>query len=134
MIVSMSLTISIFDESNGGPRRDRGAIEWPTASITLREIIRTRVQNEVEIYNQQGHTRFQGLIQPEEAERLLNGVRPSICVMNADEQYAKAIATFERQGFVVLIGERQIHDLDEPLEIQPQAEVTFLRLVPLIGG
>ncbi|MBB2940396.1 hypothetical protein FB565_000100 [Actinoplanes lutulentus] len=46
----------------------------------------------------------------------------------------QAITSFARNGFVVLVGDRQIEDLDEMIELRPGAEVTFLRLIPLAGG
>ena len=41
---------------------------------------------------------------------------------------------FEKRCFVILIGDRQIDDLDEELVVTPETEVVFLRLVPLVGG
>ncbi|MEU4560040.1 hypothetical protein AB0F72_16790 [Actinoplanes sp. NPDC023936] len=45
-----------------------------------------------------------------------------------------AVEAFSRNSFVVLVGNRQIEDLDERLDLSDGAEVTFLRLVPLAGG
>ena len=49
-------------------------------------------------------------------------------------QYEKAIQAFEGNGFVVLVDDRQIDDLDETIELRPDTAVTFVRLVPLVGG
>ncbi|BBH68072.1 hypothetical protein ACTI_47570 [Actinoplanes sp. OR16] len=46
----------------------------------------------------------------------------------------RAVDSFSRNGFVVLVGGRQIEDLDEVVDLSGGAEVTFLRLVPLAGG
>ncbi|MEU4695315.1 hypothetical protein [Actinoplanes sp. NPDC023714] len=45
----------------------------------------------------------------------------------------RAVESFSRNGFVVLVGGRQVEDLDETVDLSGGAEVTFLRLVPLAG-
>jgi len=45
------------------------------------------------------------------------------------KQLTKAIAAFKGNGFLVLLDDRQITDLDEPLDITPWSKITFLRLV-----
>ncbi len=44
------------------------------------------------------------------------------------------MAAFEKTGFLILVDDRQITDLDTEIEIRHDAAVSFLRLVPLIGG
>lgn len=41
---------------------------------------------------------------------------------------------FSRNGFVVLVGDRQVEDLDAGVGLPAGTEVTFLKLVPLVGG
>jgi hypothetical protein len=45
-----------------------------------------------------------------------------------------AFSAFERGGFFLLAGDRQILDLDEELSFPDTAEVTFLKITPLQGG
>ncbi|MFI8289098.1 hypothetical protein EAO71_29805 [Streptomyces sp. ms191] len=52
----------------------------------------------------------------------------------AEGAYARAVAAFGRNGFLVLVGDRQVEELDETVELDRDTEVTFLRLVPLAGG
>ncbi|MEU3605921.1 hypothetical protein AB0E83_10755 [Streptomyces sp. NPDC035033] len=47
---------------------------------------------------------------------------------------ARALDAFARNGFLVLVGDRQVEDPDETLTVGPETEVVFLRLVPLVGG
>ncbi|MEU2504430.1 hypothetical protein ABZ621_06920 [Streptomyces sp. NPDC007863] len=47
---------------------------------------------------------------------------------------ARALDAFARNGFLVLVGDRQIEDPDETVALGPDTEVVFLRLVPLVGG
>lgn len=91
------------------------------------------MQQEVDRFNQSDYEVFRGLVQPEESERILNGVRERP-VLDWQKQYAKAIASFNGNGFLVFIDDRQITDLDEAILLTPETKVTFLKLVPLIGG
>jgi hypothetical protein len=41
---------------------------------------------------------------------------------------------FLANGFFLLVGDRQVLELDEVVQLDEKAEVVFLRLVPLMGG
>ena len=69
------MTIQIWDETLPGKISPADAITLSTGAPTLRDVIRSRVQQEVERYNRFLPDIFQGLVQPEEAERILNGFR-----------------------------------------------------------
>ena len=129
----MPFTLSILDETTAGARQPAGEFQFETAASTLREIIRQRVQQEVERFNQSDCEIFHGLLQPGETERILNGVRERP-VLDWQKQYARALTAFNGNGFLVFVDDRQITDLDEPLQVTPQTKVVFLKLVPLIGG
>ena len=129
----MAFALSIVDETTSGNRRSAGEFCFDTETPTLRELIRRRVQQEVERFNRSDAEVFQGLIQPGETERILNGVEERR-VLDWEKQYAKAITAFQGNGFLVLGDGRQICDLDENLELAAGAEVRFLKLVPLVGG
>jgi hypothetical protein len=129
----MALTLSILDETTAGERRSAGEFQFETSTVTLREFIRRRVQQEVDRFNQSDSELFRGLIQPEDTERVLNGVRERP-TLDWQRQYAKAVTAFNGNGFLVFVDQRQITDLDETISLTPQTNVTFLKLVPLIGG
>jgi hypothetical protein len=129
----MPLILSIHDETTTGGRQSAGPFRFDTPTSTLREIIRLRVQQEVDRFNQTDIEVFRGLVQPEENERILNGVRERP-VLDWQKQFAKAITSFNGNGFLVFVNDRQIIDLDEVIQLTPQTQVTFLKLVPLIGG
>ncbi len=130
-------TITILDESTAGGRRSwsldvRDVLD---ETMPLREIIRRRVYQEVTEYNARRPELFQGLVQPTESERTLNGYRPKTRrALDWEAQYEKAIEAFERRGYIVLVNDRQVAELDAPMELRAGTEVTFLRLVPLVGG
>src|ERR1700681_1881287 len=129
----MPLALALHDETTSGESRSAGTFQFDTATLTLRELIRLRVQQEVARFNAADYEMFRGLVQPDESERILNGVR-SRPVLDGQQQFAKAITAFKSNGFLVLLDDRQIMDLDETLHLTSRSKLTFLRLVPLAGG
>ena len=54
--------------------------------------------------------------------------------IDPEDQFAKTVEAFERNGFVVLVDNRQVDRLDAKIPLKPETMVTFLKLVPLVGG
>ncbi len=131
----MALTISILDETPSGESIATRSIQVEHEATTLRDLIRQRIQCEVEAFNQSEQDLFEGLVQPEESERILNGYKlKERRKLDWQKQYEKAIRSFERNGFLVILDDRQISDLDEKLQLFPTSGVHFLKLTPLVGG
>jgi hypothetical protein len=112
--------------------------EWDfeVPRITLRELVRQRVTREVEQFNRDRPEIFQGLVQPEESEQILNGYRVKchyLRTLDAEQQFERAIQAFDKQRFLVISSGRQVESLDEEIYLGA-GEVEFLKLVPLIGG
>jgi len=129
--------ISIWDEMTTMLGQPQFAFTLAVAEerLTLRELIRARVTQEVAAYNAQQSEYFHGLVQPSEAERTLNGYKlRQPRQLDPERQVATALAAFETNGFVILVDDRQMDSLDEPIELRPDLSVTFLKLVPLVGG
>lgn len=53
---------------------------------------------------------------------------------DVDVAVAQALHGFESNRYIVLIGRKQIDDLDHTVDVPPGTTVTFLRLTPLQGG
>ncbi len=71
----MSATVTIFDETLFGERTPALRLDLISATITLRELIRRRVYEEVQEYNAATPEYFRELVQPTDAERALNGYK-----------------------------------------------------------
>lgn len=127
--------LSIYDEVAGFERQPRFTLHLASERVTARDVIERRVREEVARYNAIRGEHFFGLVQPDDAERLLNGYRMRTPrLINADEQCRHAITAFRNNGFMLLVDNRQVESLDEPLILGDRADVTFLKLVPLVGG
>jgi hypothetical protein len=135
--MTMYTTLTIKDETTFNFYRTDQifTLGFPTERITARELIRERVRTEVEDYNASRPEYFRGLVQPTDAERTLNGFKlRQLRALDWEEQYERAIEAFERNRFILLLDDRQVEDLDRTIVIEPETSVTFLKLVPLVGG
>jgi len=78
---------------------------------------------------------FRGLVQPTNTERTLNGFKiPKDRDIDWEAQFARAIDAFGRNGFFIIVDDRQAETLDEPIVISPRTHVSFVKLTPLVGG
>ncbi len=128
--------VTFVDETTSGDRGAAFGLEIAEERLTVRELIRRRVFQEVAEFNARTEPHiFQGLVQPQDAERVLNGYAlRTPRRIDPEVQAERALAAFEGNGFLVLVGDRQVTDLDEETELPLGVEVTFLKLVPLVGG
>src|SRR5437870_6675909 len=131
----MSGTLTIRDETLSGETLREWALEVLAEKMTIRELIRSRVYQEVQDYNLRRGSVFQGLVQPEEAEKALNGwklkkPRP----LDWKRQFDRAVEAFEKSQVLILVNDRQAESLDEEVIIGSGTRVTFLRLTLLVGG
>lgn len=103
--------------------------------ISIRELIRLRVYQEVEEFNSRQPVVFRMLVQPNDTERTLNGFKfhkPRL--IDPETQFERAIQAFEGNGFIVLVDDFQVQELEDEIALHPETSVTFLKLVPLVGG
>lgn len=131
----MVTTVRVYDETTSGGCTGEFALEFLTEVVTVRELIRVRVYQEVTEYNAKQPARFFGLVQPGVTEDRLNGKRDhQPRRIDWEAQYQKAIEAFGRNGFLLLVDDQQLTDLDDEVVLRHDTRVTFLRLVPLVGG
>jgi len=129
------MTIRIYDAPLHGQRTEAGGIRFEAGPVTLRDVIDGRLRQEVERYNQALPETFQGLVQPEESEQILNGFRMKTKrPLDWKAQCRRAYSSFEKNGFLVLVNGKQVMDLDTPLDAHSETEIDFIKLVPLVGG
>jgi hypothetical protein len=129
------MRIVLADTTASGTETARLLLDDVPSPIRLRDLIRHRVREEVARYNAAPVPRFNGLVQPTDAERTLNGyVLRTPRTLDWEAQADAAVRAFGRNGFFVFAGERQVEDLDEELTLAEADVVSFLRLVPLVGG
>ncbi|MCX4813307.1 MULTISPECIES: hypothetical protein [unclassified Streptomyces] len=127
--------VTFVDETTSGSRSDGWALEIAEERIDAGELIRRRVFQEVAEYNARTPAVFQGLVQPQDTERVLNGYAlRTPRRIDPEAQTELALKAFAGNGFLLLVGDRQLTELDDEIELGPGVEVTFLKLVALVGG
>jgi hypothetical protein len=130
----VAVTVTIRDDARPGRSEHELILENIPSTITLRDLIRTRVREEVAKANAT-RGEFRTLVEPVDAEVTLNGFRlPAGRTIDWRIQAAKAEEAFLRNGFFVLVDGRQVEDLDEELDLTADSEVRFVKLTPLVGG
>jgi hypothetical protein len=131
----MSATLTIHDETPSGQKTNTFTLDCLTEKMTVRELLRARIYQEVQDYNQKEPEYFRGLIEPTNAERVLNGYKlKARRKIDWQQQYQRALEAFERNGFFVLVGDQQAESLDQEFAVAVDTEVSFVKLVPLVGG
>jgi hypothetical protein len=131
----MATIVTTLQELPGRSEAAELTLEFLTEHITVRELIRSRVYQEVTEYNASRPEYFRGLVQPTDAERVLNAYRlRTRRKLDWEEQYQRALKAFAGNGIVILVDQRQVEDLDEQIELRHDTKISFLRLMPLVGG
>jgi hypothetical protein len=134
----MSARIVIADETSTGKLLHELRLECLLPIITAAQLIELRVRDEVSRFNASHDTDvFRGLIQPTDAGATLNGYEYRVVrrkPVDADDQCRKARLAFQSNGFLLLVGNHQIETLTEPIRVTPDLRVTFIKLMPLVGG
>jgi hypothetical protein len=128
-------TLTVHDRTATGT--PTGSIDLPDMPdrITLEDLIRVRVREEVARYNLKPGLEFAGLVQPEGATQTRTGYRlPAPRRISWEVQADIAIHSFLRNGFFVMVDGKQETDLQHPILLTPDLDVAFIRLTPLVGG
>ena len=130
-------TIVFQDETVSGDILRTIEIMVETEMMMVRDLIAARVRKEVETYNAQAQEYFQGLIQPSDAEAVLNGYTYKMRNkrhVDPEKQVFVAWDAFQKNRFFIMIDNKQVADLDEAILVEASTKVSFLRLMPLVGG
>jgi hypothetical protein len=130
---SMSVALKIVDQTLGVHPHVTRELRLASERITLRELIRRRIEDEVREINA-GSDEVRPLVTPSAQEARLNGDRSARRMIDAAKQLDAAIKAFERTRIVVIVDGRQMQDIDHEIAVTDTTEVRFLKLVPLVGG
>ena len=112
-------------------------IQVENEQMTVGELISARVREEVDRYNAKAGDIYQGLIQPGDAEATLNGYAykmRSKRFVDPEKQVYVALDAFKKNNFFVLVDNMQVTNLEESILVDARTKVSFIRLMPLVGG
>jgi len=129
------IVLTITDRTGAGKIINELDIALKSNRVTVKEIIEARVIAEVEKYNAKLPEYFQGLVQPTDAEKTINGYKMKARKkVDAEKQVYIALDAFMKNGFFLLVDNFQADTLEQEIEILPSTQVSFLKLTPLVGG
>jgi hypothetical protein len=129
------VTVAVRDETTSGGTENALTLEFLDERVSARELIRARVFQEVSEFNARKQRFFRGLVQPRDAEQTREGFRlrrPR--PIDWEEQFARALTAFQTNGFILIVDDRQVEDLDQMIDLRHDSSVSFLKLTPLVGG
>ena len=129
------MNIVIYDELLNGTITNQFEISLESDSLTVRDLITKRVSIEIENYNKRLPQYFNGLIEPKEAERTLNGykLKPKQLI-DVEKQVYIALDAFQKNGFFVLVDNEQLEELEQQVVLKSTSKISFVKLTPLVGG
>lgn len=129
------MNILISDELLNGTITNQFEISLESDSLTVRDLITKRVSIEIENYNKRLPQYFNGLIEPKEAERTLNGykLKPKQLI-DVEKQVYIALDAFQKNGFFVLVDNEQLEELEQQVVLKSTSKISFVKLTPLVGG
>jgi len=129
------MQLTIRDESTDGRALNESVVDFLSEIITVEELIRSRVYQEVQDYNLKKTVDFAGLVAPS-PERLAKAKRD----IDWKAQFETACEAFRQNRVLILVDDRQVERLDQTIDLRPAdgdrpaTSVTFLKLTPLVGG
>jgi len=112
------------------------SLEFLSERNTCAKLLRERVHHEVREFNrQQDRLVFHELVQPEGAQRALNGSKlKAHRPLDWESQFALAVEGFSTNAFFILIDNCQAETLDEVFVVGSQTRVSLIKLTTVVGG
>lgn len=127
-----SRKLTIHDETRTGSILNRFKIRLFKQEITVKELIRERVFQEVAQYNSHQPVCYRGLIPPDEAEYVLNGYKLRRNHKLDPEQYFfRAMDSFMKKGFWIMVNDQRLEDPEYSIRLNDETRVSFIRLIPV---
>ena len=130
-----TITLSVKDENFSGKVLQEVMIDFNSETVTIKEIIESRIKQEVDNYNKKLPEYYNGLIEPTDAENTINGYKlRSKKPIDAEKQVYVALDAFLKNGFFVLVDNHQSTSLDQTVQLGVDTRISFVKLTPLVGG
>ncbi|RZJ28593.1 MAG: hypothetical protein EOO48_09465 [Flavobacterium sp.] len=129
------MTITIKDETFAGKILNEIELQFASEAVTVKDIITRRVIQEVENYNAKANGIFNGLVEPTDSEKTLNGykIKPQKFI-DAEQQVYVALEAFLKNAYFLLIDTVQAGALEQQVLLSQGTSVSFVKLTPLVGG
>ncbi|MEN0004442.1 MAG: hypothetical protein AAF798_09870 [Bacteroidota bacterium] len=129
------MKLLVKDDTIGGATQNSFEIVAAKKTASVRELIKLRIYKEVEQFNQHSPEYFRSLVQPTAAEVTLNGYKmKEKRKIDPEKQYYLALEAFTKNGYFLIINNKQVESLEQEIELRDDLELQFIKLTPLVGG
>jgi hypothetical protein len=130
--MQITVTTIIFGLPSG-QRLLQTRVSVPTATLTVRELITCKVQQEVSECVAQQRPGLSGEYLPPEVlvrSATLEGLAPGAVEAEVD----RAQCAFVARDYMIVINNRRVFDANEVLRLHEDTQVEFIKILPLVGG
>jgi len=124
-------TLQIKDESTSGEILNKILLQFESEYITVEQLIKARIETEIERYEKDAEEYKNGLVLPTHLEKRLNKSNKRI---DAEKQLYVALKSFQENGFFILVDDEQVDELHQKVLVDESTDVSFIKLTPLVGG
>lgn len=130
--------IDLREVSPAGHELSHATVDGLADRVSLRDIIRTRIDAEVAAYNRDPGTVFVGMVQPEDAIRYSDGFRMRTPRLLDGEQLLTAVEEAVSAGVVhFIVGERTVDGdgdgLDTMVDVAATPLITTVMQRPIVA-
>ena len=127
----------VLKEANfAGKILDEILVEIENEKITVGELMRLKVEKEVEKYNEQVKKENQGYLN--DYEEKLNLVKNKNAVQrklaDVEKEVYRAFEAFQNNQIFITVDKTQVETLEEEVLLNGDTDVSFVRMTPLVGG
>ena len=127
-----TVQVTVLDQASSGEILNQLKMEFQSATVTLRDLISGRVRQETKRLFESSNRSIYSLIGQTDLET--SRIKPLDMSLVQDEKVKYALEMFQKNSFLVLVDDLQVTSLDQEIRLTNDTEISFLKLVPLIGG
>ena len=128
--------LRVRDETMMGKLIYEFDLPLPKKQLSVRDIIRERVKQEIEQYQHQRKNNGYSLVEVSSVEKILNkyGIKETH-KMDIEKQLDIAFRAFDNNGYFIIINDVQVETLEQIINLDDEnLSVSFIKLVALVGG
>lgn len=127
--------IKINDEDVRGECYHSFRLPTDADKLTVRDLIKLRIETEVKGFNIRRPLCFYSLVQPEGAENTPKGYRlKTHRDIDWESQYKIALEAFENKSFLINLAGKDFQSLDDVIDTPDSIEINFVKFNEIIGG
>lgn len=129
------MEILVKDETFAGKILDEIMLEIERERLTVAELIEAKVAQELHKHQQIQAKQAEGYQQAVEqtlnpsAKKTMNHKLPDL-----EQEVYRALEAFQRNQMIITVNDRQVESLEQEILFDSGTEVSFMQLMPLVGG